>query len=133
MKTLSIGYLERLFSGIIVFCYYDKLIEVREENKIFINAFIGYFLTALMLSEFSTISLRMSYLFMFSYWILWNDLIKCFFYENNRKLFLSFIGLYCVLKMIISTDMVTSKYDNVLFGIKSYEERLYIHNRYSED
>ena len=86
-----------------------------------------------MLSEFGTMSLRMSYLFMFSYWILWNDLIKCFFYENNRKLFLSFIGLYCVLKMIISTDMVTSKYDNVLFGIKSYEERLYIHNRYSED
>ena len=45
MKTLSIGYLERLFSGILIFCYYDKLIEIREENKIFINGFIFSFIT----------------------------------------------------------------------------------------
>ena len=43
MKTLSIGYLERLFTGIMIFCYYDKLYELREENKVFINLFYFIF------------------------------------------------------------------------------------------
>jgi hypothetical protein len=37
-----------------------------------------------------------------------------------------------MLKMIGHTNVITSQYDNVLFGAKSYEERLYIHNRYGE-
>ena len=133
MKTLSIGYLERLFTGILIFCYYNKLMEVRSENNVFINAYICYILTSFLFSEFSEISLRMSYLFIFSYWILWHDLIKCFAIRNNRRLFLSFIFFYFVVKMIGSTSMITSSYDNVLFGAKSYEERLYIHNRNSKD
>lgn len=133
MKTLSIGYLERLLTGILIFCYYNKLIELNNENKIFINAFICYIVMSFMLSDFSEISLRMSGLFIFAYWFLWNDLIKCFSIENNRKLFLAFMTLYCIMKMIGSTNMITSEYDNVIFGAKSYEERLYIHNRYSKN
>lgn len=79
-KVLSIGYIERLFTGILIFCYYNKLICIRDENKMFINAFICYILLSLLLSEFGEISLRMSYLFIFAYWILWNDLIRCFLY-----------------------------------------------------
>ena len=133
MKTISIGYLERLLTGGLVFCYYNKLIEIREENKTFINIFICYFLTTFMLSEFGTISLRMSYLFMFAYWILWYDLVKCFSIENNRKLFLGFMFVYLLLKTVGQTNLITADYDNVLFGIKTYEERLYIHNRYAPD
>ncbi len=132
-KVLSIGYIERLFTGILIFCYYNKLICIRDENKMFINAFICYILLSLLLSEFGEISLRMSYLFIFAYWILWNDLIRCFFILNNRRLFLIFIGIYFILKMIGTTNMITSEYDNVLFGAKSYEERLYLHNRYSKE
>lgn len=132
MKTLSIGYLERLFTGILVICYYDKLCEVREENKIFINLFLLYLTSSFILSEFSEISLRTSYLFICAYWILWIDLIKCFYIKNNQMLYICFLALYCVIKMT-STNMITSEYDNVLFGAKSYEERLYIHNRYSKN
>lgn len=56
-----------------------------------------------------------------------------FFILNNRRLFLIFIGIYFILKMIGTTNMITSEYDNVLFGAKSYEERLYLHNRYSKE
>ncbi len=85
------------------------------------------------LSEFQVVSLRMAGLFIFSYWVLWGDLIKCFSIVNNRKLFMAFIGIYCSLKIIGSTNMITSEYDNILFGAKSYEERLYLHNRYSKE
>lgn len=131
MKTLSIGYLERLFTGILVFCYYGKLVDLKEGNKVFINALLCYFLAFFLFSEFGEISDRLSILFVFGYWVIWNDLIECFFIENNKKLFLAFISIYVVMKMVGSTNMITSEYDNVLFGAKSYEERLYIHNRYS--
>lgn len=133
MKTLSIGYLERLFSGVLIICYYDKLCTLREENKIFINFFLLYILASFLLSEFSEISLRTSYLFTFAYWILWIDLKDCFSIVSNKTLYISFISLYCILKMIGNTNLVTSEYDNVLFGAKTYEERLYIHNRYSKN
>lgn len=133
MKTLSIGYLERLFTGILIFCYYEKLAGIRDENKMFINAFICYFLMTFVLSEFGTISLRMSYLFMFAYWILWYDLVKCFAIESNRKLFLGFMFIYLSLKTVGLSNLITAEYDNVLFGIKTYEERLYIHNRYATE
>lgn len=129
---ISIGYLERLFSSFLIFCYYDRLVEVRKNNAIFINSFILYFVLTFYFSEFKEASLRMSYLFIFAYWILWRDLIKCYSIENNRKLFAGFLFAYCMLKMIGHTDVVTSQYDNILFGAKSYEERLYIHNRYGE-
>ena len=129
---ISIGYLERLFTSFLVFCYYDKLVEVRKNNAIFINSFIVYFVLTFYFSEFKEASLRMSYLFIFAYWILWRDLIECFSVENNRKLFVGLLFVYCMLKMVGHTDVITSQYDNVLFGAKSYEERLYIHNRYGE-
>lgn len=129
---ISIGYLERLFSSFLIFCYYDRLVEVRKNNAIFINSFILYFVLSFYFSEFKEASLRMSYLFIFAYWILWRDLVYCFSIENNRRLFAGFLFLYCMLKMVGHTDVVTSEYDNVLFGAKSYEERLYIHNRFGE-
>lgn len=132
-KAISIGYMERLFTGILVFCYYESLILMRKENIIFINSFLTYILLSFFLSEFGELSLRTSSLFSFAYWILWGDLIRCFSIENNRKLFMGFMTIYCILKMIGTTNMITSEYDNVLFGAKSYEERLYIHNRYSKN
>jgi len=126
---LSIGYLERLFTGIIVFCYFDKLRELRKENVIFINSLLMVFVFALGFSEFLIMSRRLANLFIYSYWILWIDLIRCFFYEGNRKLYIAFVSLYCVLRIIGTSNNILMDYDNVLFGAKSYQERLYIFNR----
>ena len=81
------------------------------------------------LKEFFILSVRMSTLFITAYWILWADLVKCFHFKNNRLLFIAFITIYCTLKMIGMTNIITSDYDNVLFGTKSYQERLIIHHR----
>lgn len=128
-SVLSIGYLERVFTGVLIFCYYDKLVAIREENKLFINAFIGYIIIILYFGEFQILSQRLANLFIFAYWIIWYDFLKCFSIENNKKLFMVFLTLYCIMKIIGMTNMKASEYDNVLFGAKSYEERLYIHQQ----
>lgn len=126
---ISIGYLERLLTGSLIFCYYNKLIEVRKENIVFINAAIAYFMCFFLISEFEILSKRLCALFAFGYWMLWMDLLKCFNIENNKKLFAVFISLYCILKIGSSTMLPDFKYENLLFGIQSYQERLYYHNR----
>ena len=127
--SISIGYLERLFTGGLIFCYYNKLIEMRKENIIFINAVLMYFMSFFLVSEFQVLSKRLCALFVFGYWIIWLDLLKCFAIENNKKLYATFIGLYCILKIGSSTMLPDFKYENLLFGIQSYQERLYYHNR----
>ncbi len=128
-SIISIGYIERLFTGFLVFFYYNKLKEIRKDNAVFINGIIAYFIMFFVLSEFQVMSKRFATLFAYGYWIIWIDLIKCFAYENNKRLFQAFIFIYCLLRIAGSTYLPDFDYDNVLFGIKSYQERLYIHNR----
>lgn len=127
--VLSIGYLERLLTGFLVYCYYNKLVEIRKENVIFINSYIAYFFMYFFFSEFNVIGTRLSTLFIFFYWILWGDIIKCFSIKSNKMFFIIFLSIYCVMKIIGMTRLITLEYDNVLFGAKSYEERLYIHQK----
>lgn len=126
---ISVGYLERLFTGLLVFIYMDKLKERRKENIIFINSLLLYFIMIFTFSEFEEFSKRMSNLFIYAYWILWYDIIKVFSVLNNRRLFISFVGIYCILKLTGTARYVSWQYDNILFGAKSFQERLYIYNR----
>lgn len=128
-SMLSIGYIERLMTGILVFLYYHELKSIRKENGIFINAVITYLTIYFSFSEFAILSKRIATLFVFGYWIIWIDLIRCFFYENNKKLFVAFIYLYCILRIGSSTRLPDFKYDNFFLGMQSYQERLYYHNK----
>ena len=128
-SVISIGYLERLLTGILIFLYYDELKSIRKENTIFINAVIVYLVIFFLFSEFDILAKRLSTLFAFGYWIIWIDLTRCFFYDNNRKLFFAFILLYCVLRIGSSTRLPDFKYDNVFLGMQTYQERLLYHNK----
>ena len=123
---ISIGYLERLFSGIMVFLYIDKLRAVRKDNDMFINGLMLYFLVYFGFSEFPTIAMRMSKLFEFGYWILWIDLIKCFHHKNNRRLYIAFLIIYCLLKIHGKSNNIIARYDNILFEHQTFEERFLI-------
>lgn len=63
--TISIGYLERLFTGLLIFCYMNKLKEIRKENVVFLNCILLYFLMFFIFSEIDEISRRLSNLFVF--------------------------------------------------------------------
>lgn len=126
---LSIGYIERLFTGILVFCFYEKLRNIRSKNDLFINSLLIYFALFFYFSEFKVISLRLSYLFSIGYWIIWIDLISCFAIRNNKRLFLVFLYLYCIFKMYGLTNYEIARYDNILFGATPYHIRSYIYNK----
>ena len=124
VSSFSIGYVERLLTGILLFCYMSRLYDVRKNNCIFVNSLLLYLFIFLFLSEFRTISVRCSTLFCYAYWIVWIDLIKCFYYRNNRLLFISFIGIYCILRTYGDTNSAMANYYNVLLQNKTYNERL---------
>ncbi len=126
---LDLGFIERLFSGILVFIYYDKLRGIRENSNIFINAILLYFIVFYAFSEFPVISKRFATLFVFSYWIIWSDLIRCFSLRNNRNLFIAFLSIYCLLKTYSLCNYPFAKYDNLIWGVKSYQERKIIFDK----
>lgn len=130
---LSIGYLERLLTASLVFCFYETLQKKREDSALFLNSLILFFISFFFFSEFKTVSQRLSYLFSFGYWVIWIDLISCFTIKSNQRLYLAFIGIYCLFKTYGSTNNIIAKYDNVLLGAQTYSQREYIYNRnYSE-
>ena len=129
-RGVGLGFIERFLTAMLIFCYYDKLSSARKVNTIFINAFMLYISTFSALSEFDEIAKRFSILFLFSYWILWPEIRKCFYFHNNRMLFNTFLGIYCVLKIVTTVNQSVMEYDNILLGgIKSYQERKYIFDK----
>lgn len=130
---LSIGFLERILTSVLIYCYYDKLINMRQENVIFINLFVLFFIMYFYFSEFYVAATRLANLFTIAYWILWYDLIHCFSIENNRRLFISFLSIYCIFKVIGLTHRPTLDYENVLLGAKSFEERKVLHDKEFEE
>ena len=119
---ISIGYIERLFTGVLIFVYYDKLKTIQNSN-VFINCMTLFFVMFFMLSEFRTISTRMSMLFAFAYVPIWIDFIKCFLRYRNKICYLSFLCIYCIIKMYSSSSSIIYHYDNILFEPDSYNVR----------
>lgn len=132
-SVLSIGYIERLVTGIMLFLYIDKLRSLRSTANMFINALFLYLTLKLALSEFSTISARVSMLFAFGYWVVWLDMAKCFTVANNRKLFYVFILAFCFIKVGLNTSGYLAEYENVIFPTKTYNERLHQFQEHFDD
>lgn len=126
-RTISIGLLERLFTAVLIFCYYDKILGMRKDSVLFVNAFVLYYFFYMYFAEFDIMSMRLATLFTFCYWVIWRDLLRCFSIENNRKLFVAFVGIYAIFKVAGQTRLSCYSYDNCLFGAKSYPERLYLY------
>lgn len=122
--ALGVGYIERLLTGFLMFCYFDKLREYHHHNSIFVNSLMLYLFIFLFLSEFRTMSVRASTLFSFAYWIVWMDLIRCFFYRNNRLLFTAFVGIYCIFKVYGNCSSALARYQNILWDSPSYNESI---------
>lgn len=132
-SVLSIGYIERVFTFALTFCFYDKLLSMKKENAIFVNALLAYFIATFFFAQFMDLSKRLANLFSFSYWIIWAYLIDCFSYVRNKNIFIYFVSFYCLIKMWFMTQLPSLEYENLIFGIKSYQERLFIFNTTFKD
>lgn len=131
---ISLGLLERIMTAGLFFCYYDKIRSMQKENQIYLNIFLVYSFSAFVLSDFSELSKRTCTLFMSGYWILWMELLKCFYYKGNKVLFCTFMWLYCAMKAAIpAMNNPVYEYENILFGASSYQERKFMFEKNNVD
>ena len=129
-RVLSLtGTIEKIGLTTLVFLYYDEIIDQLKGRIVIINSLLCYLIMYYMLAEFNTFSYRMSILFIFSYWILWGDIIKVLYVKNNKRIVSALIYIYCIYVTIFAVSTPIQQYDNILFGAKSYQERLNIFNR----
>jgi hypothetical protein len=126
---ISIGYLERSFSFILIYSLSKKLYGINKNNRIYINIFYLYCFIFLYFSEMKIILQRVAILFVFPYWILYPQLYSLI--EKKLKLlFLLILFIYGLLKTWQSNNHILALYDNVLFPYSSFQEREVIFRRY---
>jgi hypothetical protein len=128
---ITIGYLERFFSFIIIYYYSNSLYKKDKSNLIFINFYFLYSFIFLFFSEITILLDRVAILFIFPYWILYPriyDLLS----RKYKQVFLLILLFYGCLKMAGNNNIMTI-YDNILFGNKSYNERKYLMRFYKNN
>ncbi len=66
---------------------------------------------------------RLPLLFVFAYWVLYPNLYYLIKKVVNQLIFLLIFLAYSLVKIVNANSNVFAYYDNVLFGVQSYEER----------
>lgn len=122
-KGISIGHLERTLTFLMILIYYRRLLSLKRDNVIFINAFILYACIQVFFVELNTLCNRLALLFVFSYLVIWPELFRCFRLRLNKLVVLSFIFIYSFFKVADYRSGIFFKYDNILFGADSFETR----------
>ena len=120
---ISIGYIERILTFILIMIFRKKLLIKDSSNNIFINTYICYFISIFYLHEFSVFAERLSVLFIFSYWIIYPKIYSIISRPLNRKIFIFTCMIFIMLKVTVANLNPLAKYDNILFGIESYDKR----------
>lgn len=120
---ISLGYIERIITFIVITILQNRLIEQNKHISMFINAYVLYFISFFFFSEIMVAVDRLTLLFIFSYWILYPEILSLIKQVANKIIIVTTMIIYCALKLVIFDSSIFSKYDNLLFGIESYEER----------
>ncbi len=117
---LSLGTIERIITFIILSIIYRKYISHNDSDIIFYNMYFLLFIVFFYFSESHVVVQRFQYLFIPCFWIaypsLFNKLAKV---RIIKYVFIAFL----IIKVLMSGNVPENKYDNLLFGIDSYEKR----------
>ncbi len=121
---LTIGYIERIISFLLLIIYHDKLLKGNTYNVIFINSFMIYFLLFFYFGEIRIVTLRITNLFYYPYWILMPAIYENIKIHTNKNIFLVYLVATSLLKTNGLTNLPNYKYDNFILNEKSYNERI---------
>jgi hypothetical protein len=124
----SFGYFERTFSIIICTILYYKLMEQTSSSRMFYNCAFFYYLTFMIFSDVKVLTERIPLLLIFSYWILFSNIAVLKY--RLRPVILFFLILISFLKVLTGSQNIMSSYDNLLWGVKSYEQRQDVADKY---
>jgi len=128
---LSFGYIERSFAFVLFLVFYNRLQEQNSVNRIFCNCFFIYYFSFYLFSDIAVVVERIPLLFVFSYWVLYPNVLPLL-NARNRHMLSGFLVVFCFLKIATANADIMAMYDNLLFGIRSYEYRMSIFDRYYE-
>ena len=121
---ISFGFIERSVTFFMVYLFYDKWVDKTGNRYIFPNMIVIYFMCFSLLAEMSVLLERFAYYFALSYSIFYPNLVKHIRTKFSRVVLVYFIVGIFTLKIVQQTQTIVFKYDNILFGIESYEKRL---------
>lgn len=122
MYKFSIGYFERTFAVVLFTLLYDKLENKHKGNAIIYNCFWFYYIAFLVFYEVPVFVQRIPMLFMFGYWILYSNVLNISF--RWRPIVVIVVSFLIVAKIMMSNSQIDAKYQNILTGIDSYEQRV---------
>ena len=117
----SIGYFERTFAAVLALALYDKLIRQSSSNKMMINSLLLYYGFFLIFSNVLVLTERIPLLLIFSYWILLSNIV--YLYRLRWNIPVLVIALLVVMKVVTGNSSIGCYYDNLLWGIKGYQDR----------
>ena len=129
VAVFSLGYIERLLTGMLIIAYHDKLKALHNGSGVIVNGVFMYLIMFFFFSQYDVLAQRYSFLFGFGYWIIWIDLMKCFYYANNRRLLAGLVVSYALLRSWTIYNAPDYMYENILTGAQSFNERIYFHRR----
>ncbi len=129
---ITIGYIERVFSFILFFVLYNKIIENNPKyGRIFLNLYFIYFACFSFLAEAAILTDRIPMLFICAYWILYPEVYSLLKVKLGKPIFLIILILYGTMKLS-RNNTIFHKYENVLFGVESYERKVKNLSKYED-
>lgn len=83
-------------------------------------------------SNIEVLASRMSLLFIMAYWIVFPYIYKSVLSLRWKAVFIFLFIAVAFLKVFMGTNKIIYRYDNILFGIESLEERSKLVKRYHD-
>lgn len=120
--NLSLGYFERAVSFIVLMLFYPVFYQ-QGFSRILYNTMLLFLFCFYYFAGFNDLMNRLMLLFIFFYWFLFPQLYKRINYEKKCLFLVIFIFLG-ISKTIQSNNSIMARYDNILFGVESIEERI---------
>lgn len=128
---LSFGFVERFLSIFICTVLYNKLVAQNGINIILYNCALAYYCSFTIFADVQVFAERIPLLFIFSYWLLFPNIFSLKY--NYRRLIHGTLLLLSLSKIFIGSLKSTCFYENLVWGIKSYEEKSNIVETYFEN
>ena len=119
--NLSFGFLERVFMLILIIIFGEKIKSTIKHGNIFYNIALIYYSFFMLLSPIDSLADRIPVLFIIFYWVIPPALI--IIKHRYRTILACMLIPLSLMKLVTSTQDQVAQYDNLLLGIKPYEQR----------
>jgi hypothetical protein len=120
---ISIGYIERTLSFVLILFFYNKLCENNKFNVIAINCMFIYLFVYLYCSDMMILVSRLPILLSFAYCLVYPQLFKLLS-RKWKLIFVFVLVVYGGLKILKGQGVINYAYENAVFSYSSYEKRL---------